>query len=221
MDINDLAPGRELQLIVKVNRYNGTFDTRVTIIHNNICVLEPIYVNDKIIGFPSNCEVSLSCTMEGILYLWKNIKIQTILFKGVPCHAAELIGDAEPVNRRNNYRVNIGEEMELNYYTDKGPRSTWAYIKDVSETGFAFITKEIFQLQHMVRLTITIEGRSNLRISAKIVRFVELEDDQILYGCKFVEQSQKLNNWLMSIQRDKSKLRLRRPAPVPQMPQDS
>ena len=213
MNISDFQPGQVVQLNVKMNEIEGSFESKVSLTHESLLLLEPIYVNGNLVGFPKNCVVDLNYTYESLFYIWRNIKIQTIMYKKQYYHAAELIGDAEVVNRRNNFRVYIGEEMDVSYFTDKGPKAIHTLIKDISETGFAFFSTDPFQIDRVVRLNIPMRDRSILHLSAKIVREVPPNEEggPTLYGCKFVERNGKLSSWLMKLQREKQKQKLDSP----------
>jgi hypothetical protein len=213
MNISDFQPGQIVQLNVKMNDISGSFESKVSLIHDSLLLLEPIYVNGNLVGFPKNCAVDLNYTHESLFYIWRNIRIQTIMYKKQYYHAAEIIGDAEVVNRRNNYRVYIGEEMDVSYFTEKGPKSIHTLIKDISETGFAFFSSDFFQIDRVVRLNIPMRDRSIMHLSAKIVRSVPPAEEggETLYGCKFVERNAKLSNYLMKLQREKQKQKLDTP----------
>lgn len=204
MNINDFNSGQIVQLDIKMDSISGSFDAKVALVYKSLLLLEPIYVDGKLVGFPEEAYVNLMYTEQSIFHVWKNINIKTIIFKNHHYHAAELIGDAEIVNRRNTFRVYIGEEMPVTYFTEEGTRSINALIKDISETGFAFITTEEFSIDRTVRLNIPQPDRSHLHLSAKIVRSVEMEDGlRTLYGCHFIERNQKLSTYLMKVQRMK------------------
>lgn len=209
MNIADFQPGQVVQLDIKADEITGSFEAKVSLVYKTLLLLEPIYVNGKLVGFPKTCSVDLTYTVESIFYVWKNVSIQTIIFKNHHYHAVELVGDAEAMNRRNNFRVYIGEDMPISYFTDQGPKTITSLIKDISETGFAFITKETFHVDRTVRLNIPQPDRTMLHISAKIVREVPMENPtRTLYGCQFLERNPKLSNYLMRLQRQKQKDKL-------------
>ncbi len=202
MNINDFEQGQIVQLDITMDSIKGSFDAEVSMIYKNLLLLNPIFVNKKLIGFPKECSVNLTYTLSDVFFVWKNIDIKTIIYKNHYYHAASLIGDAEAINRRNNYRVYIGEDMQVTYFTDEGPKNITALIKDISETGFAFISRENFTANRTVRINIPQPDRSVMHISAKIVRTVPMDDEiRTLYGCQFLEKNPNLNQYLMRIQR--------------------
>lgn len=204
MNINDFEPGQVVQLDIKMDSIKGNFNATVAMLYKNLLLLEPIFVNRKLIGFPKECSVNLTYTLSDVYFVWQDIDIKTIIYQNHYYHAATLYGDAEPINRRNNYRVYIGEDMQVTYFTDEGPKNITALIKDISETGFAFISKEHFTTERTVRINIPQPDRTVIHLSAKIVRTIPMEDDgRTLYGCQFLEKSPHLNQYLMRVQRMK------------------
>ncbi|MCR5823682.1 MAG: PilZ domain-containing protein [Lachnospiraceae bacterium] len=206
MEISDFTPGQQVKLDIRANNTKGSFDATVALTYKNILLLEPIVVDGRLVGFPQDYTATLTVIVKDVCYVWDDIKVQAISFKGRHFHAIELFGEAESKNRRNNFRVPIGEEMSVVYFTEEGPRPHRALIKDISVTGFAFISKEEFDIGRMVRLNIVLPDKTPLGLSAKIVRSQPgARPSEKIYGCRFSDKNQKLSNFLMQIQRDKQK----------------
>jgi len=90
----------------------------------------------------------------------------------------------------------IGEDMPLYVNTANGPLALSVLVKDLSETGVAFITKEELDIDRIVRLKIK-DKNLILNMSAVIVRKEFLPHlDSFLYGCKFNERNNKLGNYI-------------------------
>ncbi len=209
MTISDFTKGQQVKLDIRANNVKGSFDATVALIHKNILLLEPIIVEGKLVGFPQEYSAELTVIVKDICYVWSNIQIQAVSFKGRHFHAIELFGDAEVRNRRNNFRVPIGEIMNVVYFTESGPKPHHAMIKDISETGFAFISKEEFDTGRMVRLNVLLPDKTPLALSAKIVRSQPMQRDKdTLYGCRFSDKNPKLAGFLMQLQRDKQKKKI-------------
>ena len=206
MTISDFTRGQKVILDIRANKAKGNFDAVVALTYKNILLLEPIVLDGKIVGFPQDYTASLTVIVKDICYVWNGIQIQAVSFKGRHFHAIELNGDAEVINRRNNFRVSIGEVMNVVYFTESGPRPHHALIKDISETGFAFISTEEFDIGRMVRLNVLLPDKTPLALSAKIVRNQEgPKPGEMLYGCRFSEKNSKLSNFLMQLQREKQR----------------
>ncbi len=206
MTISDFTPGQQVKLDITANKAKGSFDAVVALTYKNILLLEPIMIDGKLIGFPQDYTASLNVIVKDVCYAWNNIQVQAVSFKGRHFHAIELFGEAEAKNRRNNFRVPIGEMMNVIYFTESGPKPHHALVKDISETGFAFISAEDFDIGRMVRLNIMLPDKTPLSLSAKIVRNQQSQRaSEKLYGCRFSEKNSKLSTFLMQLQREKQK----------------
>ncbi|MCR5585040.1 MAG: PilZ domain-containing protein [Lachnospiraceae bacterium] len=209
MTVSDFTPGQQVKLDVRTNKAKGSFDAVVALTYKNILLLEPIIIDGKLLGFPQDYTANLTVIVKNVCYVWSNIQVQAVSFKGRHFHAIELFGEAESKNRRNNFRVPIGEMMNVVYFTESGPKPHHALIKDISETGFAFISKEEFDIGRMVRLNIMLPDKTRLAMSAKIVRCQSAPKvTESLYGCHFSERNAKLSTFLMQLQREKQKKKI-------------
>ena len=209
MTISDLTQGQKVKLDIRTDKSKGSFDATVALTHKKILLLEPVVLDGKLVGFPPESTVSLSVIDKNSCHVWNDVKVQAVSFKGRPYHAIELLDEAQVVNRRNNFRVPIGEVMNVVYFTESGPKPHHALIKDISETGFAFISNEEFDVGRMVRLNLMLPDKTPLALSAKIVRNQPTQKaSDLLYGCKFSEKNARLSTFLMQLQRDKQKKKI-------------
>ncbi len=209
MNISDFTSGQLVRVDVKTENISGSFDATVSMTYKNLLLLDPIYYEGRLVGFPKDCSANLTVTSQSTFFVWSDVKIRTVVFKGHNYHAVELFGDAETINRRSNYRVPIGQDMNVSTFTDRGPEAHTVYIKDISETGFAFISNDMLSVGRMVRLSIPTSPKTHLSLSAKIVRTSPMgRVGETLYGCHFSERNKNLAAYLMTRQRDDQKRRL-------------
>ena len=163
-------------------------------------------MNDKVVGFPPTCVVNLLYVGENQVYCWKNVKLKAVRYEKNIYHSAELTGDAEVLNRRGSYRVYLGEQMTLTAFSAHGPQNYPIHLKDISESGMAYLSKDEFDVGRTVRLQLTVKKGMTLPLSAQIIRVQEFENRQErLYGCKFIEKNNQLISFLMHIQQEKQK----------------
>ena len=82
-------------------------------------------------------------------------------------------------------------------------------VKDLSETGMAFFSKEEFDVGRTVRLHLAIRKGQELQLSAQIIRIQEFENRQDkLYGCKFIEKNNRLIGYLMHLQQERQRAKM-------------
>ncbi len=206
MNIQDFEPEMTISIEVRLNGNQKNFSTETATIYKNLLLLQPIYAEGKLLGFSDKCTVDLTTTRDQNFYCWRDIKIKPVKIGGEIFHAAELVGEGEIINRRNNFRVFFGEVMPITHFTHSGPKQDHFLVKDISETGFAFLAEEPFEVGRTVRLSVPLPDRSAINVTGKIVRMQELENNpKTLYGCQFSENNKKLANYLMKVQREKAK----------------
>lgn len=197
-----------IELEIVMNGKKTTLLTAVEQVIGTSVLLTPIQINDKVVGFPPDCTVNLLYVGEKQVFCWKNVKIKAVRYEKKVYHSAELIGDAEILNRRGAYRVYIGEQMLLTAFSANGPKNYRVLLKDLSETGMAFFSKEEFDVGRTVRLTLSIKKGHELPLSAQIIRTQDFENRQDkLYGCKFVEKNNRLVGILMALQQERQRQR--------------
>jgi len=206
MTAAELELEHSVELEVIMNGKKTTLLSAVEQIVGTTALLTPIQINGKVVGFPPNCMVNLLYVGENQVFCWKNVKLKAVRYEKKIYHSAELVGDAEILNRRGSYRVYIGEQMTLTAFSAQGPKNYLVHLKDISESGMAYFSKEEFDVGRTVRLHLTIKKGTELQLSAQIIRIQEFENRQErLYGCKFIEKNNRLVGFLMHLQQEKQK----------------
>ncbi len=209
MTAAELQLSHAVELEIMMNGKKTTLLSAIEQIIGTTVLLTPIHLNGKVVGFPPDCSVSLLYIDEKNVYCWKNIKVKAVRYEKKIYHSVELVADAEILNRRGAYRVYIGETMLLTSFTATGPKTFNVLLKDVSETGMAFYSKEEFDVGRTVRLHLAIAQNKELQLSSQIIRTQDSEDRRgKLYGCKFVERNDNLIGYLMRLQQDRQKQKM-------------
>lgn len=206
MTVAELQLEHSVELEIMMNGKKTTLLSAVEQIVGNMVLLTPIQINGKVVGFPPNCTVNLLYVGEKQVFCWKNLKIKAVRYDKNVYHSAELIGDAEVLNRRGSYRVFVGEQMLLTSFSANGPKAYKVHLKDISESGMAFFSTEEFDVGRTVRLNFSIKGVPELPLSSQVIRIQEFENKpEKLYGCKFVEKNNRLVSILMHLQQERQR----------------
>lgn len=102
--------------------------------------------------------------------------------------------DGKTINRRENFRVFIGEEGLL--YVKDNKIGKEVIIKDVSMGGFAIIsTTEIDLLNEKVRIEYE-DNQTKVILQGIVVRQYKITDNKIIYGCQLTKEPKGLNNYI-------------------------
>lgn len=196
MQIDEISPGSRIQLEVKCNGKTVTFYSEIAFVLDYSVLIHTIKVNKKTIGFSEQCIINFLYLFEEKLYLWNNVKVKLVRCDGTIYHKIDLIGEGKPHNRRNSYRMYIGENMLVNVNSSNGPVAFYALIKDISETGVGLITTENIDLDRIIRLKIN-ENSIIMELTGVVVRKEFLSHmNSYLYGCKFNEKNSLLGKYI-------------------------
>ncbi len=210
MQIHELSVGGNVELEVKLNGRNMSFQSDIVHIKNNSVLINTLKVNDQTIGFSEKCYINFIYKTDGRVFIWKNVSAKLVKYNGAIYHRIDVLGDGKPYNRRDAYRMYIGEDMPVFVNTSSGPIALLVLVKDISETGVAFITKEQIDIDRTFRLKLK-DNHSIISLSGDIVRKEYLENlDSFLYGCKFSERNNQLGKYIARKQCDLLRQRMSR-----------
>lgn len=196
MQIEEIPKGGNIELEVRYSGHTMSFRSDILDIINNSILVSTIKVNDQTIGFSEKCQLNFLYKAEGKVYIWENVFVKLVKFDGNICHKIDLFGDGKPYNRRDSYRMYIGEDMPLYVNSASGPTAISVLVKDISETGVAFITKDDIDIDRTIRLKLK-DNAMMISLSGVIVRKDFLQNlNSYLYGCRFNEKNDKLGKYI-------------------------
>ena len=203
MTILDLDEQHPVTLVVTVGLKSKDLATNIVEVHADHVLLKPILVDGRTVGFGDTCTIDFLYLQDQVVYAWHSVSLPLVKIKGSTYYRVALVGEARPYNRRGSFRVYIGETMNITVFQSSGPQPFNVLVRDISETGFGFVSKEEYEISRTIRLSIPLTDRKTLVLSATIVRrdFNE-EKGTYNYGCKFVEPNSYLSSYLMTKQRE-------------------
>jgi hypothetical protein len=196
LQVEEIVKGGSIEIEIKFNGKTVNFRNEVVLIRNNSILIDSIKVNDQTVGFSDKCRINFMYKSEGKLYIWEDVSVKLVKYDGAIYHKIELFGDGLPYNRRDSYRLYIGEDMFIHVNTPNGPAALSVLVKDISETGVGFITHDDLAIDRIVRLKLK-DNNATLTLSGVIVRKEFLDHlNSFLYGCKFNEKNDKLGKYI-------------------------
>ena len=208
MLISEILVGANIEIEVRYSGRSMSFNSEVLFLHNDSIFINPIIVNERTIGFNDKCRINLIVKIEGKVFLWENVEIKLVRYDGNIYHRISIQGEGKPYNRREAYRMYIGEDMPVYINTATGPYLINVLVKDISETGVGFITNEDLDIDRMIRLKIK-DFNNIIALTGVIVRKEYLPHlDSYLYGCKFNEKNDKLGKFIARKQGEQLRKRL-------------
>lgn len=207
--IDEIAKGGAVEIELKYNGKTMSFKSEVAQVKNNSVLVTSIMVNEQTIGFSDKYLVNFLFKAEDKLYIWEKVTVKLVKFDGGVFHMIELLGDGKPYNRRDSFRLYIGEDMPLYVNAASGPTALSVLVKDISETGVAFIAKEEIDLNRTFRLKFNDSTNNTIiHLSGVVVRKEFLDHlGSYLYGSKFNEKNHKLGKFIIQKQAEAIKKR--------------
>lgn len=213
MTLFEIEAGSEITIEVSLNDEKLEFKTHVIEQLKDTMVIEPIRVNGKFLN------VQAKGVKTSILYfsknnppmIWKEVELPAVLYKGESCYKCTDKRNASLLNRREAYRLLIGEEGVARIGTTK--KSVGVLVKDISECGFAFIFRADLKTfaGEPVHLVFDVDDM-HFNLQGRLVRIAEISENRYLYGCKITIPNPNVAKYIAGKQREKLAVGLRKKA---------
>ena len=201
MKLWELQSGNAIELQVVFSNNTYEFPTKVLGVQREILILAEIQVDGKKLKITKEQGVNIIFKMLNKLYIWNNVKMETILYKG---HYYYRMNDTDIesklYNRRGAFRLYIGNSMPIEVYLNGNKNEYCVNIKDISETGFGFITNEDLLINKKVSFAYRTKDES-FDLNGFIVRKTyDAVTHTYSYGCKFPEFYNELGSFIVKEQ---------------------
>jgi c-di-GMP-binding flagellar brake protein YcgR len=205
LQIEEISIGANIELQVRCNGKTMSFYSEVVEMKSNALLVNTVKVNEQTVGFSDICYINLFYIINDKLYVWENVTVKLVKVSGTIYHKIDFSCDGKPYNRRESYRMYIGEDMPIYVNTANGPTALSVLVKDISETGVGFITAEDIDIERTIRLKLKDNGRI-INLFGVIVRKEFLSNlNSFLYGCKFNERNNLLGKYIAKKQGEQLK----------------
>lgn len=202
MHISEISRGSSISIVVTFQDKKFTFDSQVKLVNNNIMLVPAIKYNHKTISFNENFMIDIHYMKDGNLYRFPDVQLSLVRYGSSLFHKISVEQEGTIYNRRGDYRLYIGKDMKLSIDKENYTESITVILKDISLSGFAFISKEAYKIGSNVYLKYHDEN-FYIEIPGNIVR---LDFNEHLncntYGCTIAESFPKLGEYLIVKQRE-------------------
>lgn len=201
MKLWDLQNGNaiELQVVYCNNTYE--FPSRVLGKKGETLILAEIQIDGRKLRLTNEKGINIIFQMLNRIYIWNDVKMETILYKDHYYYRIKDSNiDSKSYNRRGAFRMFVGNSMPIGVYLNGQKNEYSVKIKDISETGFGFITNEELLLDNMV--TFAYQTKEKLfDLHGHIVRQTyDSVTKTYSYGCKFPEYCNELGSFIIKEQ---------------------
>lgn len=202
MYVSEIQAGSAITIVAAFQNKKLTFDSEVKLVSGNFMLVPTIKYNHKTIGFNENFMIDVHYTKDGTLYRFPDVQLSLIRYGSTLFHKISVENEGTAYNRRGDYRLYIGKEMKLSIDKAHYTEALTVLLKDISLSGFAFVSKETYEIGSNVYLKYRDE-KFYLEIPGNIVRsdFNEHLNSNV-YGCTIAESFPKLGQYLIVKQRE-------------------
>ena len=190
----------ENKLILKFKYKGKPFSMVVALIAKNsqYIIIPSILENDQVVDPASLTEVEIIYTIKEGVFCFTNNKLDATTFNGIRVYYVSSEEDIQKENRREAYRVFIGDLVKILAVTPKGKKkNVEGILKNLSVTGMGVMSKQEFELGTTLRIIYNFEG-VNFLLLGQIIRKDKLYRYRAYsYGCKFNDANNSVNRIIM------------------------
>lgn len=210
MLLQEIDVGSKTTILVRIGSQTLAFDTIVQEPSEDGVLTEPIYRNDKLIGFKTKgliITVQICNLSDEKVYEFNNVEILNVKTKDGEIHHKMICKfPGKQINRRTAVRVWLGIEGVARVGANRTAYNV--VVKDISVSGISFILHKDMGIDagEMAHITFNdVDARTKFSLSAIIVRTAEMEDGRVLYGCRLNQESPAISKYVADKQREKLK----------------
>lgn len=171
--------------------------------------IKVIKAGDRIVNFSSeNVTCSITALKDNKPYSWNGVKIVALsLPEQGTIHMVLSNDDTKSFNRRNEYRLFLGQEGSCRFGDSK--ESKKVMIKDISCSGLGMIINKSDNIEISVGMEIEVQflvpgsdgTGQKYTLNGKIVRYVAMGNGKELVGCKLPGRHPELEKMIYEKQR--------------------
>jgi PilZ domain. len=213
-----LKLGKSIDIIVIRGDYKFRLVSKLEDVQEKRVCVTLIEAKNRTFHFYETDEISFLYRNEDRLWIWNKVKAGETMLDGYRVHYFETSQKGESYNRRNAYRLFIGEDIKL-FYPESTKNKTVAeadkeaeeeeqylecngFLKDLSENGAGIFSDERFALKNNITFYLDTEF-GKLKCTGEVVRIVE-ETHGIYrkyYGCSLIQSERNLSRYLFKLQK--------------------
>lgn len=213
MLLTEMKLGKSLEIFVFRGEYKFRLVSKIEDVVKGRVSVTLIASKNRVFQFYDTDKIFFVYRDENRLWKWNNVMPGMTEIDGYKLHCFYTDKEGESFNRRNSYRVFIGEDIKLFYPKEDEDNNIGddsetemlvcdGFLKDLSENGAGIFSDERFSLKDILSFTVYTDLGA-LQCKAEVVR-ISQENHGIYrryYGCCFVKSDQNLTKFLFSKQR--------------------
>lgn len=227
MFLNDMEVGKSIEIFICRSGYKYRLVSKLEDVNEDNFSVTLITGRSKVFHFEDTDKIEIIYRHGHQLWRWTDLKVSIAVLDDNPVHQFLAVGDRKggKFNRRDAFRVFIGEEVILTYYVIKlireitdGTAETegeiavgevdfemehcYGLIKDLSETGVGIFSNNEFDSGDELEFTLD-TPYGMLKCKAEVVRINKESQGtyRYFYGCIFTGTSKNMVKYIYGLQR--------------------
>ncbi|MCR5721424.1 MAG: PilZ domain-containing protein [Lachnospiraceae bacterium] len=209
MRLSEIAADSIINVLVSKDESSISLTTTMAFYDEDLLFVNPFMYEDNIVSFDvPDLNVEMMVVRENeVPYYWKRVHVGLMKIDGNTYHAISSRHTGVRLNRRNSFRVFVGEEGSA--FQARGGEKLPIIVKDISATGIGFLVQGIdedyFDMGEQVHINyIDKEERFGIDVVGRVVR-TSRTDKGTLYGCSFSKVYPQINKYVTDKQLHKRK----------------
>jgi c-di-GMP-binding flagellar brake protein YcgR len=190
----------ENKLIIKFNHFDKDYSLFVSLLakSSQYIVIPSILKNNEVVNPALLKNAEIIYTVKDGVFRFPISKLEPEVFKGMRVYYTYSESDVNLENRREAYRVFIGEIVSALVMTQNGKKkNVEGILKDLSVTGMSVISKMEFEEGATMQIVFNFEG-VNFLLIGEIIRKEKVHRFRaFVYGVKFTSPNYGINRILM------------------------
>ncbi|MBO4618242.1 MAG: PilZ domain-containing protein [Lachnospiraceae bacterium] len=209
MKLSEIVEDSIINVLVSKDDSSISLTTTMAFYDEDMLFVNPFMYEDNLVSFSApGLSVEMMVVRENeVPYYWKRVHVGLMKVDGKIYHVISSRHTGARLNRRNSFRVFVGEEGSA--FELRGGARIPIVVKDISATGIGFITsgddEEYFMPGDQVHINyMDKEERFGIDVVGRVVRTC-VTDKGRLYGCSFSKVYPQLGKYVTDKQLHKKK----------------
>ena len=201
MKITDIET--ENKLIIKFKYKEKSYSMIVMLFAKTAqyIVIPSVLENDQLVNPEDLKDAEIIYTVKDGIFRFGLLKIESALYKGIRVYNVSSDEDITRSNRREAYRLFMGELVTVTVLMNNGKnRTVEGILKNISITGMSVVLKQEFEVGTVMRILYTFEGL-NFLLQGKVIRKDKMRGFRAFsYGCIFKDPNHSINRIIIQKQ---------------------
>lgn len=202
MTFTEAQAGDNLIIQIVLGKQNIDLPSKIVSVRRENLIVDIIYLNKKMLNLENeHIRMNLMLIREGrVPIVWKNVTCKVIKENEQAFYQITAHSEGYENNRREAFRLFIGNDGVAQVGINK--KALEVVVRDVSENGFSFLTSTDVRMAvgEPVRL-VFVDLDITFSLMGIVVRKVNVNEKEVLYGCKLSVRNNKLLKYINSKQR--------------------